>query len=126
MNSITISGNLTSPPELKFLNSGTAAVRFRVAETKKGYDGREDKTSFLTCVAYGTLAQNIADSLDKGSRVVLTGRQEQRTWDDDKGNKHEVYEILVDECGPSLRFATCVVNKSERKTAKVAEEEYAF
>jgi len=105
---ITIIGNLTRDPELKFLDkSGTATVKIGVAVTRKWKDkqGAEmEQTSFFDATAYGTLAQNIADSLVKGDRVVVTGQQEQRTWETDKGEKRSTFEIKIEGCGPDLRF----------------------
>jgi single-strand DNA-binding protein len=106
---ITVVGNLTKDPELKFLNNGTAAVRFGVAVTKKWKDrdgAPQEQTSFFDCSAIGTIAQGIADHLRKGDRAIVTGSLEQRSWQTDTGDKRSVVEIKVEACGADLRWAS--------------------
>lgn len=117
-NTITIVGNITKEPELKFLGSGNAAVKFSVAvnKRKKGKDGEyEDSTSYFDVQAYGTLAENLANSVTKGNRIVVTGEIEQRSWEDKDGNKRSTVEITASEAGPSLRWATAEVTRTPSK-----------
>jgi single-strand DNA-binding protein len=117
-NTITVVGNITKEPELKFLGSGNAAVKFSIAVNKrrKGKDGEfEESTSFFDVQAYGTLAENLANSVTKGNRIVVTGEIEQRSWDDKEGNKRSTVEITASEAGPSLRWATAEVTRTPSK-----------
>jgi single-strand DNA-binding protein len=117
-NTITVVGNITREPELKFLGSGNAAVKFSIAVNKrrKGKDGEyEESTSFFDVQAYGTLAENLANSVQKGNRVVVTGEIEQRSWDDKEGNKRSTVEITASEVGPSLRWATAEITRNPSK-----------
>jgi len=117
-NTITVVGNITKEPELKFLGSGNAAVKFSIAVNKrrKGKDGEyEESTSFFDVQAYGTLAENLANSVTKGNRIVVTGEIEQRSWDDKEGNKRSTVEITAFEAGPSLRWATAEVTRTPSK-----------
>lgn len=117
-NTITVVGNITREPELKFLGSGNAAVKFSIAvnKRKKGKDGEyEESTSFFDVQAYGTLAENLANSVQKGNRVVVTGEIEQRSWDDKEGNKRSTVEITASEVGPSLRWATAEITRNPSK-----------
>ena len=117
-NSITIVGNITRDPELKFLNSGQAAVRFSVAVNRRWQNRQtqewEERTSYFEVTGYGSMAENAANSLTKGARVVVNGRLEQRSWETDQGERRSVVEINADEIAPSLRFATAVVTKVPR------------
>jgi len=112
MNSSTnFTGNLTRDPELKFLDGGAAVARFTVAvsEKRKDRNGVEtETTSFFDCDAIGTIAENVASSLKKGDRVVVTGNLKQRSWDDKDGNKRSAIELKVESVGPDLRFAVAV------------------
>ena len=117
-NSITIVGNVTRDPELKFLNSGQAALRLPVAVNRRWQNRQtqewEEKVSYFEVVGYGTMAENAANSLTKGARVVVTGRLEQRSWETETGDKRSIVEINADEIAPSLRWATAVVTKTPR------------
>ena len=117
-NTITVVGNVTRDPELKFLNSGQAALRLAVAVsrrwTNRQTNEQQEQTSFFDVQAYGSLAENVASSLTKGSRVVVTGRMEQRSWETDNGEKRYAFEIVADEIAPSLRWATAVVTRTPR------------
>ena len=126
---ITIVGNVTRDPELKFLNNGSAACKFSVAVNRKRKD-KEDEVSFFTCDAYGEIAENCATSLTKGTRVVVHGSLVQRDWEKDDGTKAYVTEIRVEAVGPDLRFATALVTKSQRAKeqprAYEGVDDYAF
>ena len=117
-NTITVVGNVTRDPELKFLNSGQAALRMSVAVSRRWQNRQtqewEEKTSFFDVSAYGPMAENSASSLAKGSRVVVTGRMEQRSWETESGEKRSAFEIVADEIAPSLRWATAVVTRTPR------------
>ncbi|NNN02086.1 MAG: single-stranded DNA-binding protein [Acidimicrobiaceae bacterium] len=117
-NTITVVGNVTREPELKFLNSGQAALRLSLAVSRRWQNRQsqewEEKTSFFDIQCYGPMAENAANSLDKGSRVVVTGRMEQRSWDTPEGEKRYAWELVADEIAPSLRWATAVVTKTPR------------
>jgi single-strand DNA-binding protein len=119
---VTIVGNLTREPELRFTQSGQALATLGVAVSRR-YQVNGDwqeKTSFFNVTAWGTLAENAASTLTKGTRVLVTGRLEQRSWETDSGEKRSVYEINADELGPSLRWATCTVERTERDGAPAA------
>ena len=117
-NTITVVGNITRDPELKFLNSGQAAVRLSVAVSRRWQNRQtqewEEKTSFFDVQCYGPMAENAANSLTKGARVVVAGRMEQRSWETDNGEKRSAFEIVADEIAPSLRWATAAVTKTPR------------
>jgi single-strand DNA-binding protein len=116
---ITVTGNLTADPELRFLDSGAALARFTVASTPRTFDKASGQWSdgepmFLTCTAWRQLAENVANSLDKGTRVVVTGRLKQRHWETPEGEKRSAFGLDVEEVGPSLRFATAKVTRATR------------
>jgi single-strand DNA-binding protein len=117
-NTITVVGNVTRDPELKFLNSGQAALRLAVAVSRRWQNRQtqewEEKTSFFDVSAYGSMAENVASSLAKGARIVVTGRMEQRSWETESGEKRNAFEIVADEIAPSLRWATAVVTRTPR------------
>jgi single-strand DNA-binding protein len=117
-NSITVVGNVTRDPELKFLNSGQAAVRLSVAVNRRWQNKQtqewEERVSYFEVQGYGALAENAANSLQKGARVIVTGRLEQRSWETENGDKRSIVEINADEIAPSLRYATAVVTKTPR------------
>jgi single-strand DNA-binding protein len=119
-NSITIVGNITRDPELRYTPSGQANVRLGVAVNRKWQDRNsgewQEATSFFDVIAWRELAENVNESLKKGARVIVTGRLEQRTWEQE-GNKRSVVEIIADEIAPSLRWATAKVEKTERRGA---------
>ena len=114
---ITIVGNLTRDPEMRFTPSGMATVAFGVAVNRrwKQADEWKEQTSFFDVVAWRDLADNIAESLTKGARVIVTGRLEQRTWEDNDGQRRSKVEIVADDIGPSLRWATAEVRRTERR-----------
>ena len=117
-NTITVAGNVTRDPELKFLNSGQAALRLSIAVNRRWQNRQtqewEERVSYFEVVAYGAMAENAANSLQKGARVLVNGRLEQRSWETENGDKRSVVEINADEIAPSLRFATAVVTKTPR------------
>ena len=118
-NSITIVGNITRDPELRYTPSGQANVRLGVAVNRKWQDRGsgewQEATSFFDVIAWRELAENVNESLKKGARIIVTGRLEQRTWEQE-GNKRSVVEIIADEIAPSLRWATAKVEKTERRS----------
>lgn len=117
-NTVTVIGNLTRDPELRFTNSGLAVANFTIAwsKRKKTDAGWEDgPTSFFDCVAFGELGENIAESAGKGNRVFATGELQQRSWETSEGDKRSKVELLVEDAGPSLRWATATVARTERR-----------
>ena len=112
-NDVTIVGNLTRDPELRYLQSGTPLASFGVACNRRYQKNNEweEETSFFDCTAWRDTGENIAESLSKGDRVIISGRLEQRTWETDDGQKRSKIEVVVDDIGPSLRWATTVVSK---------------
>ena len=117
-NSITISGNITREPEMRYTPSGVSKVTFGVAVNRSWRNQQtqewEEQTSFFNVVAWRQLAENVSASLTKGSRVVVSGRLEQRSWETESGEKRSVVEVVADDVAPSLRFATAEVHKVER------------
>jgi single-strand DNA-binding protein len=118
---ITITGNLVDQPDLRFTPNGTAVARFRIASTPRYQDQagqwKDGDTLFLTCTAWRQLAQNAAESLDKGTRVIVTGRLTQRSYDTEDG-KRTVYEVQADDVGASLRAASATITKTSRTRAE--------
>jgi len=118
-NNVTIVGNITRDPELRFTPSGQANARLGVAVNRKWQDRNsgewQEATSFFDVICWRELAENVSESLKKGTRVIVTGRLEQRSWEQD-GNKRSVVEINADEVAPSLRWATAKVEKTERRS----------
>jgi single-strand DNA-binding protein len=118
-NTVTVVGNLTRDPELRYTPSGASNVRFGVAVNRRWMDRNtnewQEATSFFDIVCWREMAENVSESLAKGSRVVVTGRLEQRSYEDRDGNRRNVVEIIADEVGPSLRFATAQVTKNDRR-----------
>ena len=117
---ITLVGNLTGDPELRFTPSGAAVANFTVASTPRTFDRqtsewKDGETLFMRCSIWREAAENVAESLHRGTRVVVTGRLVSRSWDDkETGQKRTVMEMQVDEIGPSLKYATAKVTKSQR------------
>jgi single-strand DNA-binding protein len=116
---ITLVGNLVDDPELRFTPSGAAVANFRLASTPRTYDRqsgewKDGETLFLTCNVWRQAAENVAESLQRGMRVVVQGRLKQRSYETREGERRTVYEIEVDEVGPSLRNATAKVTKTTR------------
>jgi single-strand DNA-binding protein len=120
-NTVTVIGNLTREPELRFTNTGQAQANLGLAVNRRWQNRQsgewEERTSFFNVVAWGDLAENVAHSLPKGCRVIVTGRLEQRSWETQEGEKRSVIEVVADEVAPSLRWATAKVERNERKGA---------
>lgn len=115
----TVVGNLTADPELRFTPSGAAVANFTVASTPRYYDRqsgewKDGEALFLRCNIWRQAAENVAESLTRGMRVVVQGRLRQRSFETKEGEKRTVVELEVDEVGPSLRYATAKVNKISR------------
>jgi single-strand DNA-binding protein len=118
---ITVVGNLTADPELRFTQAGAAVASFTVASTPRTFDRasgewKDGEALFLRCSIWRQAAENVAESLTRGMRVIVQGRLRQRTFDTKEGEKRTVIEMEVDEVGPSLRYATAKVNKASRGT----------
>ena len=116
---ITIVGNLVDDPELRFTPSGAAVAKFRIASTprfmdKQTNEWKDGESLFLSCNVWRQAAENVAESLQRGMRVIVQGRLKQRSYETKEGEKRTVYEIEVDEVGPSLRSATAKVAKTQR------------
>ncbi|MFI8963244.1 single-stranded DNA-binding protein [Streptomyces sp. NPDC053493] len=114
---ITVVGNLVEDPELRFTPSGAAVAKFRIASTPRTFDRqtnewKDGESLFLTCSVWRQAAENVAESLQKGMRVVVQGRLKQRSYEDREGVKRTVYELDVEEVGPSLRNATAKVTRT--------------
>jgi single-strand DNA-binding protein len=116
---VTLAGNLVDDPELRYTPNGSAVANFRIASTRRYYDQtagewKDGDTAYLTCRVWRQAAENVAESLSKGSRVILTGRLSQRTYETAEGEKRTVSEIDVDEVGASLRSAAVQIRKLVR------------
>ena len=125
-NTTTITGNLTREPEIRYTKEGQATTQLGVAVNRRWQDRVtqewQEATSFFDVVCWRDLAENVALSLSKGMRVVVTGRLEQRSWETEEGEHRSKVEITADEIGPSLLFATADVQRTERRQA-VSESE---
>ncbi len=116
-NTVTLVGNLVDDPELRFTPSGVALAKLRVAVNRRWRDQDnqwQEETAFFSGTCWREMAENVAESLQKGARVLLTGRLQQRSWETQEGEKRSVVEVTVDEIGPSLRWATASVAKTTR------------
>ena len=116
---ITVVGNLTGDPELRFTPSGAAVANFTVASTPRAFDRqsnewKDQETLFMRCSVWREAAENIAESLQRGNRVIVTGRLKSRSYETKEGEKRTVLELEVDEVGPSLRYATAKINRTQR------------
>lgn len=116
---ITVVGNLTADPELRFTPSGAAVANFTVASTPRTFDKntnewKDGEALFLRCSVWRQAAENVAESLHKGTAVIVQGRLKQRSYETKEGEKRTVYELDVDEVGPSLKWATAKVTKASR------------
>lgn len=118
-NNIELVGNLTRDPELRFTPSGAANASFGLAVNRRWRNQQtndwEEQTSFFDVVCWRDLAENVVESLTKGTRVVVTGRLEQRSWETDNGDKRSKVEVVADEVAPSLKWATAQVTRTERR-----------
>ncbi len=133
---ITVVGNLTADPELRYTQSGLAVANFTIASTPRTFDRqsnewKDGEALFLRASCWREFAEHVAGSLTKGSRVIATGRLKQRSYDDRDGNKRTAIELEVDEIGPSLRYATAQVTRASggggggRSQSAVADEPWA-
>ena len=119
-NQVTIVGNLTDDPELRYTPNGAAVANFRVAVSRRGKDEsgqwKDLDTSFFRVSAWRSLGENVAESLTRGSRVLVTGRLRSRSWETPEGETRSTVEIEADEVAPSLRWATAKVEKTQRSS----------
>ena len=116
---ITVIGNLTSDPELRFTPSGAAVANFTVASTPRAFDKasgewKDQEALFMRCNIWRQAAENVAETLTRGARVIVSGRLKQRSYETREGEKRTVVELEVDEIGPSLKYATAKINKVSR------------
>ena len=116
---ITVVGNITSDPELRFTPNGAAVANFTIASTPRQFDRqsnefKDGETLFMRCSVWREAAENVAETLQRGARVIATGRLVSRSWETKEGEKRTVMEMQVDEVGPSLRYATAKVTKTQR------------
>jgi single-strand DNA-binding protein len=131
---ITVVGNLTDDPELRFTPSGAAVAKFRIASTPRMFDKtsnewKDGEPLFMACSVWRQAAENVAESLQRGARVIVTGRLKQRSYETREGEKRTVVELDVDEVGPSLKYATAAVKKMSRSGGKTgsapAEDQFS-
>jgi len=116
---VTLTGRITADPELRFSAKGSPVAKFTVVTSRRVRDAQSGEwsdadTSFWDCVAFGQLAENLAESLGKGTAVIVTGRAAQEEWETKDGQKRRSIKVTADEVAPSLRWATCKVSKAER------------
>jgi single-strand DNA-binding protein len=119
-NSITLIGNVTRDPELRFTSSGQPTASFGIAVNRRWQNQAkewEEAVSFFNVVCWRELAENVAESCPKGTRVMVNGRLEQRAWETPTGEKKSSVDVIADECGPSLRWASAQVSRKERSTS---------
>jgi single-strand DNA-binding protein len=118
-NAVVLTGNITRDPELRFIATGTPTCTFGLAVNRRWQNRQtqewEEATSFFDVVCWREMAENVAESLVRGARVVVSGRLEQRSWETPEGDKRSKVEVVADEVGPSLRWATAQVTKNERR-----------
>lgn len=123
-NQVTLIGNLTRDPELRFTTGGIAACGFGLAISKryKNDDNEwvDGETSFFNCTAWRDLGENIAKSAGKGQRWIVIGELRQRSWEDDDGNKRSAIDVQVSAAGPDMKWATCEIERTERKSGNQA------
>jgi single-strand DNA-binding protein len=121
-NNVTLVGNVTRDPELRYTASGQAMAKFGLAVNRSWQNRQtnewEEQTSFFDVVVWREMAENVGDSVAKGTRVIVTGRMEQRSYETQNGEKRSAVELVADEVGPSLRFATAKVERNERRGAE--------
>jgi single-strand DNA-binding protein len=118
-NTVTLVGNITRDPELRFTPTGQATSTFGLAVNRRWQNRQtqewEEATSFFDVVCWREMAENASESLTRGARVIVTGRLEQRSWETAEGERRSKVEVVADEIGPSLRWATATVTKNERR-----------
>ena len=118
-NAVTVVGNLVEDPELRFTASGIPRANIRIAVNRSWRDPNnewQEETSFFSGTVWRQYAENVAESLEKGSRVIVTGRLQQRSWETPEGDRRSVIEIMIEEIGPALRFATADVRRTTRES----------
>ena len=119
-NTVSLIGNVTRDPELRFTPSGSAVATFGIAVNRRWQNRQsnewEEAVSFFDVVCWRELAENVSESISKGTRLIVTGRLEQRSWDNQEGEKRSKVEVVADEVGPSLRWASAQVTRNERKS----------
>ncbi|MEX5308923.1 single-stranded DNA-binding protein [Kocuria sp. CPCC 205297] len=123
---VTVIGNLTSDPELRFTPSGAAVANFTVASTPRAFDKqanewRDQETLFLRCSVWRDMAESVAESLSKGTRVIVQGRLKARSYETKEGDRRYTTELEVDEIGPSLKYATAKVTRNQRGTGNSSQ-----
>ncbi|MBV9951917.1 MAG: single-stranded DNA-binding protein [Acidimicrobiia bacterium] len=118
-NSVTLVGNVTRDPELRFTPSGQAVATFGLAVNRRWQNRQnnewEEQTSFFDVKCWAQMAENVGESLHRGARVIVNGRLEQRSWETENGDKRSKVEVVADEIAPSLRWATVEITKNERR-----------
>lgn len=118
-NAVTLIGNMTRDPEVRYTASGQAKCGFGLAVNRRWQNRQtnewEERVGFFNVVCWGELGESVVESLGKGNRVIVTGRLEQRSWETEDGEKRSVVEVTADDVGPSLRWATATVHRSERQ-----------
>jgi single-strand DNA-binding protein len=118
-NNVTLIGNVTRDPELRFTASGQQLAQFGLAVNRRWQNKQsnewEEDVSFFDVVCWRDLAENVSESVAKGTRVIVSGRMEQRSWESQDGDKRSKVEVIADEIGPSLRWATAEIQKTERR-----------
>src|SRR5579883_439497 len=118
-NTVTLVGNVTRDPELRFTPNGQATTTFGLAVNRRWQNRQtqegEEATSFFDVVCWREMAENVSESLERGARVLVTGRLEQRSWETQEGERRSKIEVVAEEVGPSLRWATAQVTKNERR-----------
>jgi single-strand DNA-binding protein len=118
-NTVTLVGNVTRDPELRYTPSGQTVATFGLAVNRRWQNRQtqewEEQVSFFDVKSWSGLAENVAESVQRGTRVIVTGRLEQRSWETDNGDKRSKVEVVADEVAPSLRWATATVQKIERQ-----------
>src|SRR6202451_4401891 len=119
-NNVALVGNITRDPELRFTPSGQATASFGLAVNRRWQNRQtqewEEATSFFDVVCWREMAENVSESITRGSRIIVTGRLEQRSWETQEGEKRSKVEVVADEIGPSLRWATAQITKNERRS----------
>lgn len=120
-NTVTLVGNVTRDPEIRYTPSGQTVATFGLAVNRRWQNRQnqewEEQVSFFDVKCWSQMAENVSESVQKGTRVIVTGRLEQRSWETDNGEKRSKIEVVADEIAPSLRWATAVVNRIERSQA---------
>lgn len=118
-NTVTLAGNITRDPELRFTPSGQAVATFGLAVNRRWQNRQtsewEEQVSFFDVKCWAQMAENVSESLGRGTRVVVSGRLEQRSWETDQGDKRSKVEVVADEIAPSLRWATAQITRNERR-----------